>query len=87
MSNPHPTHNTDTTARVRTSTSGASVTATAHYKSKDTTHSATADAGGVAGVTFDIATATIGYIVRVDITVKAHGATGSCSTSFTPVKA
>jgi hypothetical protein len=87
MSNTHPTHNTNTTVQVRTGASGASVTATAHYKSKDTTHSGTANTSGAAGVTFDIATATIGYTVDVDVTVNAHGASKSCATSFTPVKA
>jgi hypothetical protein len=85
MSNSSPTHNNDTTVRVSTGTSGASVTATAHYKSKDTTHSGTATSSGRASITFDIATAKVGYPVVVSVSVSAHGQSNSCSTSFTPI--
>jgi hypothetical protein len=65
-------------------TSGAQLTVTAHYKSKDTVHAATADGSGHAGVPFDIATAGYGFTVDVDVAVSAGGRTTTCSTSFTP---
>lgn len=83
MSNGSPSHNETTDVEVATGVSGASVTATAHYKTKDTTHTVSAG-GGNAVVPFDISDATYGYTVDVDVTVSADGATQSCSTSFTP---
>jgi 2C-methyl-D-erythritol 2,4-cyclodiphosphate synthase len=79
-----PADNSDTDVVVHT-VSGASVTATAHYKTTDTSHSATAS-GGRAEIEFRISRATPGYPVEVDVTVSAHGSSGSCSTSFTPHK-
>lgn len=84
MSNAQPAQYSTTDVLVRTS-AGASVTATAHYKSKDTTHSASADGSGRADLPFDISRATVGYPVVVDVTVSAHGTTAACQTSFTPV--
>lgn len=63
---------------------GAAVTATAHYRTKDTTHSTTADGSGRADVPFRISSATAGYTVVVDVTVSAGGRSAACSTSFTP---
>ena len=82
MSNPNPAQYSTTDVIVHTA-SGAAVTATAHYKSTDTTHTGTA-ANGVADLPFRISRATIGYSVEVDVTVAAQGSTASCSTSFTP---
>ena len=67
-----------------TGVSGAAVTATAHYKTTDTTHSSIAAGNGVADVAFEISRATPGYTVTVDVTVTARGASKSCSTAFTP---
>jgi hypothetical protein len=83
MSNPAPTQNSTTVVVVHTAP-GATVTATAHYKSKDTTNQAIASPSGVADVAFDISRATIGYPVVVDVTVSRSGASNSCATSFTP---
>jgi hypothetical protein len=85
MTDSSPTHNETTDVVVRTGTADADVTATAHYKSKDTTHSGEAASSGTAEIPFDISTATAGFTVEVDVTVSAHGASRSCSTSFTPV--
>jgi hypothetical protein len=62
----------------------AQVTVTAHYKSKDTVHTATADGSGHADVPFDISTATYGFTVQVDVDVSAGGRSAACSASFTP---
>ena len=83
VSNASPAQNSTTSVLVTTA-AGASLTVTAHYKSKDTTHSATADGAGHASVPFDISRASIGYTVVVDVSVSANGHTGSCSTAFTP---
>ena len=83
MSNSAPSDNTTDDVSVQTS-AGASVTATAHYKSTNTTHSGTANGSGQASIPFDIGRATIGYTVKVDVTVSSGSATASCSTSFTP---
>jgi hypothetical protein len=84
MSNPNPADYTTTDVIVRTGVSGATVTATAHYKTKDTTHSGIAASNGVADIAFNISGATPGYTVTVDVTVTAQGASKYCSTAFTP---
>jgi len=84
MSNSHPADYTTTDVIVHTSVAGASVTATAHYKTTDTTHSTQASASGLADIPFRISRATPGYTVDVDVAVTASGATRTCSTSFTP---
>jgi hypothetical protein len=86
MSDSSPTHNETTDVVVRTGTADADVTATAHYSSKNTTKSGEAASSGTAEIPFDISTAKVGFAVEVDVTVTAHGASRSCSTSFTPVK-
>ena len=63
---------------------GASVSATAHYKTTDTTRTGTADSSGKDSLAFQISGATKVYTVQVDVTVSSGGASGSCSTSFTP---
>ena len=83
MSNSTPSDNTTDDVNVQTS-AGASVTATAHYKSTNTTHGGTANGSGQVSIPFDIGRATIGYTVEVDVTVSSGSATASCSTSFTP---
>jgi hypothetical protein len=67
-----------------TTAPGAPVSATAHYKTTDTTHSGTADSGGKAVIDYYISGATIGYKVVVDVTVSLNSQTADCSTSFTP---
>lgn len=76
-------HHNETVDIIVHTTAGASVTVTAHYKSKDTTHPAHAS-GSTVDVPFDISTATYGYPVSVDVSVSDHGSSRSCSTSFTP---
>jgi hypothetical protein len=83
MTNAHPAQYSSTDVIVHT-TAGATVTATAHYKSTNTTHTGTAASNGVADIKFSISRATIGYTVQVEVTTSLNGATRSCSTSFTP---
>lgn len=64
--------------------SGAAVTATAHYKTTQTSHSGQAAADGSASIAFAISRATAGFHVIVDITVALGGRTNQCSTGFTP---
>lgn len=84
MSDPHPADYATTDVLVHTGRAGASVTATAHYKTTDTTHSAQASGNGDADITFHISRATPGFTVYVDIAVTAQGETTFCSTFFTP---
>lgn len=83
MSNPSPAQNSTTDVLITTAP-GASLTVTAHYKSKDATHTATADGTGHASVPFDISRAAIDYTVEVDISASANGRTATCSAAFTP---
>lgn len=83
MSNTAPSDNSTDYVYVRTS-AGVNVSATAHYKSTNTTHTGTANSSGTASIAFDIGGATKGYTVQVDVTVSSGGASGSCSTAFTP---
>lgn len=48
-----------------------------------TTHSGTANAAGHADIPFDIANATHGYRVVVNVSVRSRTDAGTCSTSFT----
>jgi hypothetical protein len=84
MSNPTPADYSTVDVIVHTGVSGASVTATAHYKTTDTTHTGFAAGNGVAEIPFRISRATRGYTVAVDVTVASGGATRFCSTAFTP---
>jgi hypothetical protein len=63
---------------------GAAVTTTAHYKTKDTVKSTTANGAGAGSVSYEISRATKGYRVEVSVVVALKGAHSSCSTSFTP---
>jgi hypothetical protein len=83
MSDASPARYSSTYVNVHTSP-GAAVTTTAHYKTKDTTHTGTADASGNASIAYTLASATLGFQVIVDVSVSLNGATESCSTSFTP---
>ena len=84
MSDARPADYGTTQVLVGTGAAGATVTATAHYKTTDTSHSATADGSGRVEITFRIGRATPGRPVPVDVSVVAHGSTATCSTAFTP---
>jgi hypothetical protein len=84
MTNASPTRNSTTTVVVKTGAAGAQVSATAHYKSTSTAHSATAGSGGVAQIPFRIGQATLGYRVQVTVAVSAGSASATCSTAFVP---
>jgi hypothetical protein len=84
VSNSTPARYTTVDVIVHTGVAGAGVTATAHYKTTDTTHSSVAASNGVAYIAFRISSATRGYTVNVDVTVTASGANQNCSTEFTP---
>ena len=63
----------------------ASVVATAHYKTKDTSHATTAGRTGAAQpLNFRISRATKGYSVIVSVAVRLGGAHATCATRFTP---
>lgn len=73
------------TVVVSVSTSGdASVTTTAHYKTKDTVKMTMANTSGAASVSYDISRATKGFTVVVSVAVALGGSHASCATSFTP---
>lgn len=64
---------------------GATGSATAHYKSTDTTESfSSSDSNGDMTATFSIGRATVGYEVVVDVTINYDGLTATGQTSFTP---
>jgi hypothetical protein len=84
MSNSSPADYSTVNVIVATGLGGATATATAHYKTTDTTHTGSAASNGVATIPFHIARATVGYQVNVDVTVSGAGSTRSCSTAFTP---
>ena len=86
MSDANPADYSTTDVLVQTGVSGASVTATAHYKTTSTTHSVVAGGDGSADVPFRISDAIPGYPVDVEVSVSAGGSSQSCSTSFTPYK-
>ena len=69
------------TVTVHTDKPGANVTITAHYKSKDSVYSGTADGNGVATISFSVGNPSKGYTVKIDVDVQGGGHT---QTSFTP---
>jgi hypothetical protein len=85
MTNASPVDGATTDVIVSTGEAGAEVTATAHYKTTTTSHTAAAAGTGTADIPFRISRATPGYQVEVDVTVTASGGTETCATSFTPV--
>jgi hypothetical protein len=64
--------------------SRASVTTVAHYKTKNTKHTAWANKKGDAEIAYRISDATPGYKVNVSVSVTSGRYGGSCSTSFVP---
>jgi hypothetical protein len=62
----------------------ASVATVAHYKTKNTKHTAKANTKGDAEIAYRISDATPGYKVKVSVSVASGHHAGSCSTSFTP---
>jgi hypothetical protein len=83
MSNYHPRQYSDVFVHVKTA-KHAKVHTTAHYKTTSTSHSRRADQSGRASIDYYISGATPGYKVHVDVTVRKHGHSDSCSTWFTP---
>lgn len=63
---------------------GATVTATAHYRTTDTTHSSSTSSDGTAEIQFRISRATKGYTVRVEVSAEKDGVVGRAATGFTP---
>ncbi len=56
----------------------------AHYKTKNTKHTTSANAKGNAEIAYRISDVTPGYKVKVSVSVASGHHAGSCSTSFTP---
>jgi hypothetical protein len=84
MSNASPPRFTTTDVRV-SSWGDVAVTTVAHYKTKNTTRSATTNNTGRATVPYYISGASAGYRVVVTVSVRKDGRSGSCRTSFTPL--
>lgn len=84
MSNSSPSQYSTTDVIVQTGAAGAQVSATAHYKTTNTTNTGVSGSNAVADIPFRISRATKGYTVTVDVTVSLSGQSASCSTSFTP---
>ena len=82
VSNASPTRNATVTVHISSDYPSASASATAHYKTTDTTNESTTDSAGAASIPFRISSATPGYRVVIDVTVAG---TSRCQTSFTPV--
>lgn len=80
MSPQEPQQNGNVTLCVYDAPAGATIAATAHYKSKDTAQQGLVQPDGTGEVTFAIGGATIGHVVGVD--VDAGGET--CAASFIP---
>jgi hypothetical protein len=85
MSNAKPKDDTKVYVDVTTK-AAAKVTTAAHFKSKTDTYTATASSSGKASIYYYVDGATPGYKVTVDVKVKKGSSSGSCKTSFTPVK-
>ena len=81
VSNATPSQHSTEHILVSSDLPSSSVTATAHYKTTNTTHTGTTDGSGDADLPFNIGGATIGFTVVVDVNV---GGQVSCETSFTP---
>jgi endonuclease YncB( thermonuclease family) len=82
VSNASPTRNATVTVHITSDYPSSTASATAHYKTTDTTNSSTTDSAGAASIAFRISSATPGYRVVIDVTVAG---TSRCQTSFTPV--
>lgn len=82
VSNASPTRNATVTVRITSDYPSSSASATAYYRTTDTTNESTTDSSGAASIAFRISTATPGYRVIIDVTVAG---TSRCQTSFTPV--
>lgn len=83
VDNPNPSDGSTIHILISTAPS-AELTATAHYKTTDTTHTGTADGSGSGSIAYDIGRASKGYAVTVDVTAALGGRSASCSTSFVP---
>jgi hypothetical protein len=83
VSNAAPAQYSDVTVYVSTR-SGAHVHTVAHFKTTKNTKSTTANRAGHASIMYSVSDATKGYRVVVAVTTTYKGATGHCSTNFTP---
>jgi hypothetical protein len=83
VSNAHPSRYTTVVISIATK-GNAAVTSTAHYRTKDTVKSTTANTAGSASISYYISGATKGYTVVVGVRVSLRGSNSSCSTQFTP---
>lgn len=83
VSTARPAQYSDVTIYVTTK-AHAHVTTVAHYKTTNHAKSTSANASGHASVTYYISDATKGYRVVVSVISTLKGASGHCSTAFTP---
>jgi hypothetical protein len=78
----------NTVDRIRVATvSGAAVVANAAFESSKVVVSTRSNAFGLARADFQVGAATVGFKVKVSVSVSKGGRSGSCVTSFTPVQA
>jgi hypothetical protein len=85
VNNARPTDYSSVTVTIF-SREGARVTATAHYKTTNTVKTGVTGSTGTAIVVYRISRATVGYRVFITVVAKMGKSSGSCRTSFTPVK-
>ncbi|HET9732004.1 MAG TPA: cell wall-binding repeat-containing protein [Acidimicrobiales bacterium] len=80
MSDPTPGQGGSETLNVTSNVANTTGSAVVHYKTTNSTYPVTTDANGSGFTTFSIGHPTLGYQVRVDVTIGS----AACSTSFTP---
>jgi hypothetical protein len=84
MSDPNPGTGGSETVIVDSHFASLPLTVTAHYKSKDSTYSASLGANRHAEARFSIGQPTAGYPVTVDVAVGTTATGEKCQASFTP---
>ncbi|WP_055667706.1 hypothetical protein [Desnuesiella massiliensis] len=85
IDNPLPKQNSTINITVK-GKAGSTVNLLFHYKPTSTHYTGTIDNTGKVTIPVDIVRATIGYIVKVDVTISYNGTTTSEETSFIPVE-
>jgi hypothetical protein len=78
---PRPGDGGSETVYVTSNVPRSPVSATMHYKTKDSSYQSVTSSSGAASITFGIGRPTRGYTVAVDVAIDGKA---SCSTSFTP---
>jgi hypothetical protein len=82
MSNASPPQYSSETANIHSTLANSTVVLTKHYKTTTSVNNGSTNGSGNAAITFNISGASVGYTVKVSVSV-GNGA-ASCSSSFTP---